>query len=72
MTSSRVEEEKLEVEELSKKEKGLRDMDNSVVIVGGGIRGLNGNGKKKIKQKISKKEKRQPEMNLYGNVKSDR
>ena len=32
----------------TKKEKGLRGMDNSVVIVGGkgGIRGLNGNGKK--------------------------
>ena len=32
----------------SKKEKGLVDMDNSVVISGarGGLRGLNGNGKK--------------------------
>ena len=35
------------MEGLSKKEKGLMDMDNSVVTVGGGgIRGLNGNGKK--------------------------
>ena len=32
----------------SKKEKGLMDMDNSVVIAGGrrSIMGLNGNGKK--------------------------
>ena len=31
---------------LSKKEKGLRDMDNRVVILGrGGIRGLNGDEK---------------------------
>ena len=37
-----------EVYGLSKKEKGLMDMDNNVVIVGGedGIRGLNGNGEK--------------------------
>ena len=36
------------MEGLSKKEKGLMDMDNNVVIVGGedGIRGLNGNGEK--------------------------
>ena len=36
------------MERFSKKEKGLMDMDNSVVIagVGGDIRGLNGNGKK--------------------------
>ena len=35
------------MEGLSKKEKGLMDMDNSVVIAqGGGVRGLNGNGKK--------------------------
>ena len=36
------------MEELSKKEKGLMDMDNNVVIVvgvGGHIRRLNGNGK---------------------------
>ena len=35
----------------SKKEKGLMDMDNSVVIVGrrGGIRQLNGNVKNTIK-----------------------
>ena len=34
------------VEELNKKEKGLMNMDNSMVIAGGegGIRGLNGNG----------------------------
>ena len=41
-----------EVEVLSKKEKGLMDMDNSVVILGGrgvGIRGLNGNRKNTIK-----------------------
>ena len=36
----------------SKKEKGLMDMDNSVVtVVEGGIRGLNGNGKNTIKNK---------------------
>ena len=36
------------MEGLSKKEKGLRDMDNSVVIAEGrrGIKGLNDNGKK--------------------------
>ena len=35
------------MEGLNKKEKGLMDMDNSVVTAGGqgGIRGLNGNGK---------------------------
>ena len=33
---------------LSKKEKGFVDMDNSVVIVGEGIRGANGNGKNTI------------------------
>ena len=39
---------------LSKKVKGLMDMDSSVVIAGGGaIRGINGNGKKYFK-KISK------------------
>ena len=40
----------------SKKEKGLMTMDNSVVIVGvGGIRGLDGNGKKmKLKKKKEK------------------
>ena len=32
----------------NKKEKGLMDMDNSVVIVVG-IRGLNGNGKNTLK-----------------------
>ena len=31
------------MEGLSKKEKGLMDMDNSVGTIGGGIRGLNGN-----------------------------
>ena len=38
---------RLGVEGLSKQEKELMDMDNSVVIVGrrGGIRGLNGNRK---------------------------
>ena len=40
------------VEGLSKKEKGLMDMDNSVVIAGGGDRrGLNSNGKNTIKIK---------------------
>ena len=35
------------MEGLSKKEKGLTDVDNSVVMAAGeGIRGLNGNGKK--------------------------
>ena len=38
---------------LSKKGKGLMDMDNSVVIAGGGgegsIRGLKGNGKNTLK-----------------------
>ena len=39
------------VEGLSKEEKGLMDMDKSVVIAGGdGVRrGLNGNGKNTIK-----------------------
>ena len=37
---------------LSKKEKGLMDMDNSVVIAGRrGVRGLNGNGKNINKNK---------------------
>ena len=42
---------------LSKKEKVLMDMDNTVVIAGGmgkGIRGLNDNGKNTIKIKINK------------------
>ena len=38
------------MEGLSKKEKGLMGMGNSVVIAGGGgIRGINGNGKNTIK-----------------------
>ena len=38
---------------LSKKEEGLIDMNNSVVIAGvGGIRGQNGNGKNIIKIKL--------------------
>ena len=41
------------MEGLSKKEKGLMDMDNSVVIAGGDIRGLNSNGK--IQYKLFKK-----------------
>ena len=42
-----------EVEGLSKQEKGLMDMDNSVVIAGeGSIRGLNGNRKTTIKTKL--------------------
>ena len=42
------------MEGLSKKEKGLMDVDNSVVIAGGegGIRGLNGNGKNTIKNEM--------------------
>ena len=37
---------KMLLKELSKKEKGFMDMDNSMVIAGGeGIRGLNSNGK---------------------------
>lgn len=37
-------------------EKGLRDVDNSMVIAGeGGLRGLNDNGKHKIKIKKRKK-----------------
>ena len=40
------------VEGLNKKEKGLMDMDNRVVIAGGETtRGLNGNGKNIIKIK---------------------
>ena len=35
------------MERLRKKEKGLMDMDNSVVIAGWDIRRLNGNGKNK-------------------------
>ena len=43
---------------MSKKEKGLRDMDNIVVIARGrGCKGLNGNGKNTINIK-SKKRKR--------------
>ena len=41
---------KLGVEGSSEKAKGLMDMDNSTVIVGGGgVRGLNGKGKNTIK-----------------------
>ena len=41
---------------LSKKEKGLMDVDNSVVTAGGeeSIRGLNGNGKNTIRIKLRK------------------
>ena len=43
------------MEGLSKMEKGLMNMDNNVVIVGGeGVRGLNGNGKNRIKIKCKK------------------
>ena len=44
------------VEGLSKKENGLTDMDNSVVIAGGegGITGLNVNGKNTVKIKFLK------------------
>ena len=34
-----------EVEGVSETETGLMDMDNSVVMAGGNVRGLNGNGK---------------------------
>ena len=45
----------MKVEGLSKKEKVLMDLDNSVVIVGeGGIRGQNDNGKNTIKIKSNK------------------
>ena len=39
---------------MSKKVKGLMDVDNSVVIAGeeGGIRGLNGNGKNSTKKEL--------------------
>ena len=46
------------MEGLGQKEKGLMDMDNSVVIGGGGgevIRGLNGHGKNAIKFFLKKK-----------------
>ena len=37
---------------MGKKEKGLMDIENSVVIAGGeNIRGLNGNGKNTVKIK---------------------
>ena len=44
---------------LSKKEKGLLDMDNRVVVAGrkGGIRGLNCNGNYIIKIKFKKRKK---------------
>ena len=41
---------------MSEKEKGLMDMDNSVVLAGGrGTRGLNGHGKNTIKVKSKNK-----------------
>ena len=42
---------------MNKKEKGLMDLDNSVVIAGGegGIRGLNSNGKNTMKITFLKK-----------------
>ena len=43
----------------SKRDKVLMDVDNIVVIVGGGIRGLNGNGK--IYNKIFLKNMKTPE-----------
>ena len=39
------------VEKLNKKEKGLMDMDNSVVTEWGGIGELNGNGKNNLSGK---------------------
>ena len=45
------------MEGLSKKEKGLMDMDNRVVIAGGGgVRGLNSNGKNTIEIKFKEKQ----------------
>ena len=45
------------MEGLSKKEKGLMGMDNSVVIMGeGSIRELNGNGKNTIKLFFKKRD----------------
>ena len=38
------------MEGLTKKEKGLMEVDNSVVSAGVGIRGLKGNGKNTIKK----------------------
>ena len=41
------------MEGLSKKKKGLTDTDDSVVVArGGGIKGLNGNGKNTIKNSL--------------------
>ena len=43
---------------MSTKEKGLVDTDNNMVTVGGrGIRGVNGNGKNTLKNKLKKKSK---------------
>ena len=42
------------VKELSKKEKGLMGMDNSVGIAGRGYKGLNGNRKNTIKEHYAK------------------
>ena len=41
---------------MSKKEKGLMDMDNSVVIVGvgEGVRGLNSNGGTTLRNEVKK------------------
>ena len=45
------------MEGLSEKEKGLMDMDNSVVIAGGlGLREMNGKGEKTQSRLILKKE----------------
>ena len=51
---------------LSRKGKGLVDRDKSVVIAerGGGMRGLNGNGKNILKVKLEKKSKKSNELYL--------
>ena len=60
------------MEGLSKKKKGLMDMDNSVVIAVGeaGVRGLNGNRKNTRKSKLKKycccAETKEAERNSYG------
>ena len=47
------------MDRLSENERGLMDMDNSVMIAGGrGIRGLNSNGESTIKIKFKKKAER--------------
>ena len=57
------------MEGLSRKEKGFMDTDNSVVTVGvgGGVRGLNGNGEKSNKNfQNLKKRNRKEKIESYG------